>query len=127
MDISISNPINISMDLLEIDKHLPSIKFDIKINVKKFGYSLVVNTQIWIECSVFDLFIEAMRKGEIARLMDINRLFELTIDVAQNRLQWFCAKENLDACITLAKGEEMLTNESRDIIYSTFNDYPRWW
>ncbi|WP_222423183.1 hypothetical protein, partial [Yersinia thracica] len=113
--------------IVEIDEHLPSMKIDIKVSIKKFSYSLNLNTQVWIECEMFSKFIEAMSNSEIAIFNDMNRLFDLTIDTIKGRLHWSCAKEDLNGCMTIAKGEEILTTESRDAIYNTFNDHPRWW
>ncbi|TDB59474.1 hypothetical protein [Photorhabdus khanii] len=127
MDIEVNSPINITLDMMEVDEHLPSIKFDIMIRVKKFSYSLEANSQVWVECQVFDMFIDSIRKDNIATLSDMNGLFELKLDPVQGCLKWSCSKEDLDSYITLAKGEEKLTDELKWLLYKAFNDYPRWW
>ncbi|MEI7344182.1 hypothetical protein [Dickeya chrysanthemi] len=127
MDIEIKSPVNIRLDVIEIDDHIPSIKFNILIKVEKFGYNLDVNSQIWIECQCFDRFIDGMRNETIALLKDINGSFELVVNPIQGWLEWLCKKEDLDGYITLAKGRERLTNESKCILYEVFNDYPKWW
>ncbi|WP_168386392.1 hypothetical protein [Erwinia amylovora] len=127
MDIEISNPINITLDVVELDEHLPSMKFNIAIRVNKFGYSSDVNSDLWVECQCFDLFIDNMRKGNTAVLKDMNGFFELQVNPAQNWLEWSCSKEDLDGYITSAKGREKLTDASKCVIYEAFNDYPKWW
>ncbi|NHB63692.1 MULTISPECIES: hypothetical protein [Morganellaceae] len=127
MDIEIKNPINITLDVIELDEHVPSMKFNLTIRVDKFGYSLDVNMQLWIECQCFDSFIDNLRRNDIARLKDMNGAFELLLNPVQDLLEWSCAKENLDGYITSAKGREKLTDESKCALYEAFNDYPKWW
>lgn len=43
MDIEITSPINIMLDVIELDEHIPSLKFNLEIQVDKFSYSLNVN------------------------------------------------------------------------------------
>lgn len=50
MDIEITNPVNIKLDVIEFDEHVPSLKFSVSISVEKFGYKAEVNTHFWIEC-----------------------------------------------------------------------------
>lgn len=52
MDIEITNPVNIKLDVIELDEHVPSLKFSVSILVEKFGYKAEVNTHFWIELSV---------------------------------------------------------------------------
>ncbi|MGQ8775936.1 hypothetical protein ACUTQ5_16295 [Serratia sp. NA_112.1] len=127
MDIEISCPISITLDVIELDEHIPSMKFNVSILVKKFGYSTEVNSQLWVECQCFDEFINSIRQDNTAVLKDINGFFELLLNPAQGWLEWSCAKEDLDGYITLAKGREKLTDESKYALYRAFNDYPKWW
>jgi len=127
MDIEIHEPLDITLDVIELDEHIPSVKFNITIRVKKFGYTLEVGSQSWIECQCFDDFIENMRKGEIACLKDMNGFFELRLNSVQSCLEWSCAKEDLNGYITSAKGKEKLTDESARSLYEAFNDYPKLW
>lgn len=127
MDIEISSPINITLDVVELDEHVPSLKFSIKIQVKKFSYSSEVSSQLWIECQCFDSFIESMRMGDIAILKDMNSFFELRVNPVQGWLEWSCAKEDLEGNITSTQGKEKMTDESKHALYEAFNNYPKWW
>ncbi|MDE1479834.1 hypothetical protein KKI90_19330 [Xenorhabdus bovienii] len=127
MDIEINSPVNITLDVIELDEHIPSMKCNVMIKVEKFGYRSDVNLQPWIECQCFDNFINNMRGDNIAVLKDMNNFFELIINPVQGWLEWSCAKEDLDGYITLAKGREKLTDESKRALYEAFNDYPKWW
>jgi hypothetical protein len=127
LDIEINDPINIILDVVELDEHIPSMKVDITIRVNKFNYSSDVNSQLWIECECFDKFIDNMRRDDLALLKDMNGVFELRLNPSQGWLEWSCAKEDLDGSITSAKGREKLTDESKRALYDAFNGYPKWW
>ncbi|NUU64728.1 hypothetical protein HQN64_01195 [Enterobacteriaceae bacterium BIT-l23] len=127
MDIEISNPIRISLDVVELDEHVPSLKFSITIQVKKFSYSSEINSQLWIECQCFDAFIDSMRKGDTAVLKDMNDFFELRVNSDQGWLEWSCAREDLEGNVTSAQGKEKLTDQSKCTLYEAFSNYPKWW
>lgn len=127
MDIEINIPINITLDVIELDEHIPSMKLNIMIRVSKFGYSSSVNTQSWIECQFFDAFVDSMRRGDIALLKDMNGSFKFLLNPSEGWLEWSSEKEDLDGYITSAKGREKLTEESKQALYEAFDNYPKWW
>ena len=127
MDIEITNPINLTLDVVELDEHIPSMRFNLTVQVKKFGYSSMINAQLWIECRYIDDFINKLQDGNTALLNDMNGCFELLLNPSQSLLEWSCAKEDLEGYVTVSKGREKLTDESLNAIYTAFNDYPKWW
>ncbi|MEB6537115.1 hypothetical protein MXM51_21645 [Pantoea stewartii] len=127
MDIEITNPINLTLDVVELDEHIPSMKFNLTVQVKKFGYSSMINAQLWIECRYINDFINKLQDGNTALINDMNSCFELFLNPSQNLLEWSCAKEDLEGNVTVSKGREKLTDESLNAIYTAFNDYPKWW
>ncbi|ATM95621.1 Uncharacterised protein [Yersinia frederiksenii] len=127
MDIEITSPISIALDVIELDEHIPSLKFNLVIQVNKFSYSLKVSTQAWLECKCFDAFIDNMRNDDIAHLKDMNGCFELILNPVLGWLEWSCAKEDLHGYVSVSKGREKLTDEAKSAIYTAFNNYPKWW
>jgi len=127
VDIEITSPINITLDVIELDEHIPSLKFNLAIQVNKFNYSLSVTSQLWLECQCFDEFIDNIRNEDIAHLKDMNGGFELILNPVLGWLEWSCAKEDLDGNVTVSKGREKLTDEAKSAIYAAFNNYPKWW
>ncbi|MEW5292010.1 hypothetical protein ABW286_23015 [Erwinia papayae] len=127
MDIEINKPINIILDVIDLDEHIPSMKFNVLIKVNKFSYSAEINSKLWIECAIFDEFIRNMKDDNVAILKDMNGFFELILNPTQNWLEWSCGKEDLDGYITSIKGREQLIDESKHALYEAFNDYPKWW
>ncbi|PKE28806.1 hypothetical protein CWS43_20675 [Rahnella sp. AA] len=127
MDIEITSPANITLDVIEIDEHVPSLKFNVMIKINKFNFSVDACSHAWIECQHIDEFIENMRNSELALLKDMNGCFELLLNPSLGWLEWSCAKEDLDGYITLCKGREKLTEEAKSAIYTAFINYPKWW
>lgn len=127
MDIEITSPISITLDVIELDEHIPSLKFNLAIQVNKFNYSLSVASQLWLECQCFDEFIDNIRNEDIAHLKDMNGGFEFILNPVLGWLEWSCAKEDLDGYVTVSKGREKLTDEAKSAIYAAFNNYPKWW
>ncbi|MDO2949114.1 hypothetical protein [Aeromonas simiae] len=127
MDIEISNPINIKFELIEVDDHLPSMKFNVSIIVKKFSYSSEVHSKVWIECHTFDDFMSGLGQGGVACLKDINNSFELILNPIVKSLEWSCIKEDCNGGMVSLKGCERLDDDSKASIYKAFNDYPKWW
>ncbi|EON0723546.1 hypothetical protein ACNC2Q_002317 [Escherichia coli] len=127
MDIEITNPVNIKLDVIEFDEHVPSLKFSVSISVEKFGYKAEVNTHFWIECQCFDKFVSCMNCGELAILKDMNDSFELILNPVAGVLNWSCMKEDINGSISLSKGSEKLDDAAKQSILRAFNDYPKWW
>jgi len=127
MDIQISSPINITLDVVELDEHVPSLKFNITIQVRKFNFTSEVNSQLWIECQCFDAFIDSMRRSDTAVLKDMNGFFELRVNSIQGCLEWSCVREDLEGNVISVQGKEKLTDQSKCILYEAFNNYPKWW
>lgn len=127
MDIEITKPIDITLDVVELDEHIPSMLFNLTIQVKKFDFSSWVNAYLWIECKCIDEFINNIRDDKTALFKDMSGCFELLLNSSQGWLDWSCATEDLEGYVTVSKGREKLTEESKLAIYTAFNDYPRWW
>ncbi|MFP2409353.1 hypothetical protein ACLEVB_18340 [Enterobacter ludwigii] len=127
MDIEITNPVNIKLDVIKLDEHVPSLKFSVSISVEKFGYKAEVNAHFWIECQCFDQFVSCMNCGELAILKDVNDSFELILNPVAGVLNWSCMKEDINGGISLSKGSEKLDDAAKQSILRAFNDYPKWW
>lgn len=127
MDIEIKSPIIITLDVIELDEHIPSLKFNLAIQVDKYNFSLSVSSHVWLECQCFDEFVDKLLNDDIAHLKDMNGCFELIVNPILGWLEWSCAKEDLHGYITVSKGRERLTDDAKSAMYAAFNDYPKWW
>lgn len=79
MSIKINHPIKIMFDEIEIDNYLPSIKFNIDINMKNFNHLLIYSGEIWIDCHVWEQFSKNLSSEESAVLTDMNDSFFINI------------------------------------------------
>ncbi|EML4853718.1 hypothetical protein RS414_003629 [Morganella morganii] len=127
MDIEITTPINITLDVIEMDEHIPSINFNVIIHVNKFMYVLEINSHLWIECECIDEFIKNIKGGNIAHLKDMKGSFELILNPSLGWFEWSSSKEDLDGYITSSRGREKLTDEVKSTIYEAFISFPKWW
>ncbi|MEQ4916358.1 hypothetical protein [Morganella morganii] len=127
MDIEITTPINITLDVIEMDEHIPSINFNVIVHVNKFMYALEINSSLWIECECIDEFIKNIKGGNIAHLKDMKGSFELILNSSLGWFEWSSSKEDLDGYVTSSKGREKLTDEAKSTIYEAFCSFPKWW
>ncbi|WP_445621384.1 hypothetical protein ACUN8C_06175 [Kushneria sp. Sum13] len=127
MDIKLKTPVQFSASTVEFDERLPSVKFEINLLVEKFCYSISVNIVCWVECAVFDSFINALRLGGDALIKDMSDEFSIAINSEKNRLIWSCSKIDAYGNLARASGEEVLSEDDKSRITSAFENYPRWW
>ncbi|MCE4073331.1 hypothetical protein [Pseudomonas nitroreducens] len=127
MDIQIDRPVVFSMDILEFDEHVPSIKASIRLGVAKFNYSLSVDAVIWFECAEFDRFIGSLKVKRLSVFSDIERNFELEVDFSGRSFSWVFSKKGLDGRLTSAKGSESIMDDELSCLVNSFSNYPKWW
>lgn len=127
MDIAIESPVRISMNVIEFDEHVPSMRLALSIVVKKFSGTFSVDAVCWMECSEFDAFMASIRSGENAKIVDMNREFSILIDVENVRFLWSLSKKDIEGGVVEASGNEILRDGDRERILSAFESYPKWW
>ncbi|WLG22501.1 hypothetical protein PSH91_22665 [Pseudomonas sp. FP1154] len=127
MDIQIDSPIRVAINLVEFDEHIHSIKFFVEIVVDKFEFSFSVSMGCWVECAVFDAFVDMLKRGRVARIEDMNNDFSLLVDVENKKLVWSCVKRDVAGNAIGAGGEEVLVDGAANRIKQAFESYPKWW
>lgn len=127
MDINIDSPIRVSINVIEFDEHIPSIKLLVDVLDEKFGCSVSVNTTCWLECAAFDSFVDLLRAGKTALISDMSNDFSLVVDAERSKLVWSYAKTDISGNIMRAGGEELLVEGAKNRILSAFENYPKWW
>lgn len=127
MDILINKPIKISLDTIDIDKHLPSLEFCIQISTQKTGYTTNISYNTWIECDIFDSFISKLKNAETACLYDMDKNFKLQINVEKSKMLWSITSCDLKGNFSKSEGVELLDLSDINLILETFNQYPKWW
>lgn len=95
--------------------------------VEKFDCSVLIKKTCWVECAIFDSFIESLRRGCGARIEDIDKEFSLVVDAGSGKLIWSCIKKDIAGNTIAANGEEGLLEGAKERILQAFEGYPRWW
>lgn len=75
MDIEIDSPVKLSMNFIDFDEHIPSLKASINLEPLGFKYDLSLSTTLWFECEAFDKFLEALKRKSASTLVDMKRNF----------------------------------------------------
>ncbi|MDF7675806.1 hypothetical protein PT286_03540 [Neisseriaceae bacterium ESL0693] len=127
MDIMINHPIKIFMETIEIDDHLPSLKFNIKFFIDKYGFNASLEGNFWIECIVFDSFIKNLQSSKLAILHDLDQNMKLEINTAQQKMYWFCVKDDLNGNLVRFESTEQISLDEQKEVLNQFQAYPQWW
>lgn len=127
MDINIDGPIRVSLDVIEFDERIPSVKLLVDVLAEKFGCSVSVNTTCWVECTAFDSFVDLLRAGKTALISDMSNDFSLAVDSERSKLVWSYARTDISGNVMRAGGEELLVEGAKDRILLAFENYPKWW
>jgi hypothetical protein len=133
--ISISQPISITMEVVEVDDYLPSLKMLVKCHIEHptvfFTYQA---TDIWFDCSQWDEFVQSLSQLEAkieieATLVDMSECLESKISNVQNQLQFnFSCKElNVGEVITKINISCQIDFEILSLIKREYRDFPKWW
>ncbi|MGS1010523.1 hypothetical protein [Achromobacter anxifer] len=116
-----------SMDVIEFDEKIPSIKIAVNLAVEKFGRSVSVNMTCWVECAVFDLFIDSLKNDKTASIKDMSDEFFISVDVERNGFVWSCSSADFNGNVMKAEGEESLADDAKGMILTAFESFPKWW
>lgn len=129
MSIKINHPIKIMFDEIEIDNYLPSIKFNIDINMKNFNHLLIYSGEIWIDCHVWERFSKNLSSEESAVLTDMNDSFFINIIKTHGSIvfTWSIKRQDRDGNVMSAGYSSKIIDDTYAIIKKEFINYPKWW
>lgn len=127
MDIIINHPIKIFMETIEVDDHLPSLKFNIKFFINKYDFNAALECNFWVECIVFDSFIKNLQSSKLAILHDFDHNMKLEINATQKKMYWFCMKDDLNRNVVKFEGKEQISLDEQKEVLNQFQAYPKWW
>lgn len=127
MDILINKPIKISIDTIEIDEHIPSLKLCISIDFEKNGFELKTVSVAWFKCKALDSFIKNLELSKLAVFKDMDGNFKLKIDIKKKKLYWSSLKEGINGNTFKSEGNEQIDLDDIDNILNAFKAYPKWW
>lgn len=127
----ISEPLTVALDEIDIDDHIPSIKFKLHMVSSCLTYSLNYNGDVWITCNALDDFILSIKNNDgILSLPDIDgnvllcliRLKNNNYNLSVNNIK----KSEDTSKVSIAYSVE-IPRDVFQIIANGFLNYPIWW
>ncbi|AFZ23903.1 hypothetical protein Cylst_1625 [Cylindrospermum stagnale PCC 7417] len=134
-DINISQPISITMEVVEVDDYLPSLRMLVKCHIEHpTGFFTYQATDIWFDCSQWDEFVRILSQLEAkieveAILVDMSECLELKISNVHNQLHFnFSCKElNVGEGLTKINFSCQIDFEILSLIKREYSEFPKWW
>ena len=132
MDIQFENPFKFQLEVLETDDHVPSLRTSVRVIIEQFQHKLQSEGTFWIECVVWDRFVQALRtpSADAVSLHDMSENFMLSVQNTEQGLvlEWklvkadIGGKRHITVNLVAAIDEEILAR-----IRQPFDDFPVWW
>ena len=132
MRIKFEQPLSFSLEVIETDEHVPSMRVNVQIIVAQFQNVSKYEGIFWIECATWDIFTKALHESfdEAVTLQDISGCFMVSL-------------QKIDGCLTFAwkffkadigGGRQVkidFTSAIDDDVLSKIRDefleFPAWW
>lgn len=132
MKIEIKQPIVLSLEVVETDDHVPSMRVQVQIVVEQFQHTCRYDGAFWIECANWDGFVQSLwaPKLEGVALRDMSGCFIFAVqekdaifslvlefeksDLGRNRQMKFAFTSAID--------DDLLAK-----IRDEFLEFPAWW
>lgn len=132
MEIEISQPIGLRLEVVETDDRVPSMRVNAQIVVSQFQHTCRYDGAFWIECASWDGFTDSLRASSWrdAILQDISGYFMLALRKIDGGL-----------CLTWEfRKTDVGTNRQMEVAFSSkidddmlgkireeFLGFPVWW
>ncbi|MDF7666468.1 hypothetical protein PT273_01150 [Orbaceae bacterium ESL0727] len=130
MSLQLEKPIKISFEEIEIDDHIPSIKFSFITDVEQFSNFLQYKGDLWIDCSVWDQFVnDLITLKDIAVLNDMDEMFFIKIEKTKGIIEfcWSVTRQSISNDIIQSSYKTVISEDIFNHIKTQFVDYPKWW
>lgn len=126
--ISIDQPLDMRMEVVEVDENLPAIKMDVGLKIIQFQHEIVYRGAVWFQGETWSDFISNLEQGDgEANLKDMSDIFYLKLirGIDTDSLIWKFRKEAVDASV----GEAGFMCKSANInpFVEEFLSFYRWW
>ena len=132
MKIEFEQPIGLSLEVIETDEHVPSMRVNVQIVVAQFQHVSKYEGTFWIECTTWDSFAKSLHGPfeEAVALQDISVCFVIALQKIDGHLTftWEFAKADvggnrqLKIAFTSTIDDDVLSR-----IRDGFLEFPAWW
>lgn len=132
MKIEIKQPLELCLEVVETDEHVPSMRVQARIVVAQFQHMFRYDGFFWIECANWDKFTQSLRSpsAEGMALRDMSDCFIFSIQEIGGCLSIALelAKADLDdsrqtTCTFISRLDEDVFAK----IQNEFFEFPVWW
>ncbi|MFK8878402.1 hypothetical protein ACMWJ4_11395 [Enterobacter sp. BB-069-C-ECC] len=127
----IREPLTVTLDEVDLDDHIPSIKFKLHVAVSCLSYSLNYDGNVWITCKALDDFILSIKNNDdTLSLLDIDGNVLLCLSRLKNNHYTLSLNDikksgdtyEISVCYSVEISQDVL-----EVIKSGFLNYPIWW
>lgn len=132
MKIEFEQPLGLTLEVIETDEHVPSMRVNVQIVVAQFQSTSKYEGTFWIECTTWDSFVKSLHGPfeEAVALRDISGCFVIALQKIDGRLAfaWEFAKADVGGnrqvkiAFTSAIDDDVLSK-----IRNEFLEFPAWW
>lgn len=131
MIINIEKPLRLCLDVVETDKHVPSMRMQIAVDVQQFGHKLAYRGYAWFDCTTWDTFVQGLAAPDTTKvsLVDMGDHFSLTLGVVSGRLElaWEMKKRDTSGAIATATFRSPIDTDTFAHVTLQFKEFERWW
>ena len=123
-DILITNPIYFTVDVIENDDKLPSLKLTCRIKNEGLKGDFDIRFNFWVSCSDWDLFAT----GKSRELSDLSNFSRIEI-ISDNSDLYFVINPVFSTFNVSLNSELKIKISENDLncILNQFLNYPKWW
>jgi hypothetical protein len=131
MEIKIEKPFTLYLIVVGVDKHIPSMKADVVVEVQQFGHKLECRGSFWFDCGVWDAFVKDLYgiSANEANLVDMGGHFALQVapSLGNHEIAWEMKKVDVMGGIATASFRSPIDDDARSHVTGQFMAFDRWW
>lgn len=132
MKIEIQQPIELRLEVVETDDHVPSMRVQVQIVVAQFQHTCRYDGSFWIECANWDAFAQSLRTpiAEGVALRDMSGCFMLVVQKIDGRLSIALKFAKSDLGSNRQMNFAFASEIDDDVlakIKDEFLEFPAWW
>lgn len=132
MKIEFEQPLSFSLEVIETDHNVPSMRVNLQVVVKQFQNTSKYDGAFWIECTAWDSFAKSLYGSfeEAAVLRDISGCFVISLQKIGNRstFTWEFVKEDVGGDRQMKiTFNSAIDDDVMSKIRNEFLECPTWW
>lgn len=132
MKIKFEQPLSFSLEVIETDEHVPSMRVNLQVVVAQFQNTCKYEGTFWIECTIWDSFTKSLygpfEKAMVLR--DISGYFLLVIQEIDKNLTFTWEFTKIDVGVNRQMKISFKSVINDEVLYkirNEFVEFPTWW